>query len=190
MNTQQGSSTGLNTVNYVIFLNISDSAVSACEELPGSQKQSDRSSPASIRRDGESLLKMRVTNPQAQGRSLRGSAAAPEGLRQFWGAPAGTQGNVYPQPHQSLRDQYTFHSLAQQALVLRSDRRLSASRLCLRFSTCFVLSVSSPSPLHRAPNISLEGTFLHTIAIQFPVFLCGLVSGEYRAVGEESSAAD
>lgn len=40
MNTQEGSSAGLNTVNYVIFLNISDSAVSACEELPGSQIQS------------------------------------------------------------------------------------------------------------------------------------------------------
>lgn len=70
MNTQQGSSTGLNTVNYVIFLNISDSAVSACEELPGSQIQSDRSSPPSLRRDGENLLNITLNNPEVEGRVL------------------------------------------------------------------------------------------------------------------------
>lgn len=77
MNTQQGSSTGLNTVNYVIFLNISDSAVSACEELPGSQIQSDRSSPSSFLRDGETLLNIAQNNPEVEGRVLAGCAASP-----------------------------------------------------------------------------------------------------------------
>lgn len=69
MNTQQGSSAGLNTVNYVIFLNISDSAVSACEELPGSQIQSDPP-PPSLLRDGENLLNMTLNNPEVEGRVL------------------------------------------------------------------------------------------------------------------------
>lgn len=74
MNTQQGSSAGLNTVNYVIFLNISDSAVSACEELPGSQIQSDRSSPPLRPGDGEKLLSIALNHPETEGR-------VPAGLR-------------------------------------------------------------------------------------------------------------
>lgn len=84
MNTQQGSSTGLNTVNYVIFLNISDSAVSACEELPGSQIQSDRSSPPALLRDGEKLLNSMLNHPAAEGR-VRARLCLPcGGSRAIW----------------------------------------------------------------------------------------------------------
>lgn len=82
MNTRQGSSTGLNTVNYVIFLNISDSAVSACEELPGSQIQSDRSSPPpALLRDGEDLLNIAPNNAGVEGGFCRVGAEGPPGLR-------------------------------------------------------------------------------------------------------------
>lgn len=86
MNTQQGSSAGLNTVNYVIFLNISDSAVSACEELPGSQIQSDRSSPPlpALLRDGEKLLNSTLNHPAAEERVFAGLCLSCGGSRAIW----------------------------------------------------------------------------------------------------------
>lgn len=86
MNTQQGSSAGLNTVNYVIFLNISDSAVSACEELPGSQIQSDRSSPPPppLLRDGEKLLNSMLNHPAAEERVFAGLCLSCGGSRAIW----------------------------------------------------------------------------------------------------------
>lgn len=162
MNTQQGSSAGLNTVNYVIFLNISDSAVSACEELPGSQIQSDRSSPPSRPGDGEKLLSIALNHPETEG-SCRAALLLRAGCLQAFGFVGSfpsfqraRQGNVSLfggalSCTSSLTEVWEikceFHCLAQRALGLRADKRHRRHQLVSSLYSClFFLSPPSPLP--------------------------------------------
>lgn len=184
MNTQQGSSTGLNTVNYVIFLNISDSAVFACEELPGSQIQSDRSSPPTFtsKKWGESF-KYRTEKSWSGGKGSHGlccfSRVGAQALLGLKGA-RGQAGHVWvlggstavcePPPSSVTQIQISqFSSTGTRAEMLQ---KTEVSAACLTPLTLFCSVFSSPSHLSSCSKYFYErnvSVYCNNSVFCFPV---------------------